>query len=45
MFDYCMFNDRAGLDTVPANLNPLITGLTLEGNEIAYVGNMEMYKM
>jgi len=33
----------AGLDTVPPNLNPSITGLTLEGNEIAYVGNMEMY--
>ena len=34
---------RAGLDTVPPNLSPSITGLTLEGNQIAYVGNMEMY--
>ena len=34
---------RAGLDTVPPNLSPSITGLTLEGNKIAYVGNMEMY--
>ena len=34
---------RAGLDTVPPNLNPSITGLSLEGNEIAFVGNMEMY--
>ena len=34
---------RAGLDTVPPNLSPSITGLTLEGSEIAYVGNMEMY--
>ena len=38
-----MINNRAGLDTVPPNLSPSITGLTLEGNEIAYVGNMEMY--
>ena len=34
---------RAGLDTVPPDLSPSIRELKLEGNQIAFVGNMEMY--